>query len=239
MNAEAKEKALRRVRALRAKTLENGATEAEALAAFELAERIAQEHGLDEQDIKETVYVINEVTGMNRRACHNAWEGIQWFTRTVIYFDAGTIKVTGRPHEAEMAAYLFDVIDNVVTAETRRWAAAQDVAPMMRVRNAFATGMVLRLNDRLKEMARARAGAATAYGARLGEGSTAMVVTNEKAIKAWLRAEHGVRLHKVSSSEFGSRGGQDARDQGKAAGDRVNLNPGIGGGGKGPRLLGA
>lgn len=238
MDKESKDRAVRRIRALREKTTERGATEAEMESALALADRLMSEYGVTETEAAQPPdYVANEEASRNRAAGFAA-NAVGRFTGTFIYVKDGTRSrvrvVNGRPCDVEIASYLLDLIDGAMTravAEFKRERAAAGLPWSRAEVNTFMLGMVANISERLDELGRAR----RRNVAALGTAALVPVADQQAAIKKWT----GIEFQRTRSG-FGNRGGSNALGAGRAAGSRVNLNPGIGaGGGKAVRLIGA
>ena len=153
-----------KIDALRAKTRAAGCTEAEAIAAAELAARLMADHGLSEADM-----AMDEAVGVGEtiRATWRTKLGcaIAVCTNCASFIDDRgvrntTIVFTGRAPGPEIAVYLRDVCIRAVEAELRRFKAGtfyrrrRSAATRRQAAADFADGMVDRLTRRLYEMFR-------------------------------------------------------------------------------------
>ncbi len=153
-----------KIAALRAKTSAAGCTEAEALAAAELAARLMREHGLSEADM-----VMGEASAPERttkatwRTKLSAAIGICTNTAGILLVDpdgGNTMLFVGREPGPEIALYLRDVCTRAVTEEQRRFKAGEfyrrrRTAKTKRQASAdFVEGLVERLVRRLFELFR-------------------------------------------------------------------------------------
>ena len=111
-----------RIAALRAKTLAAGCTEAEALAAAEVAARIMAEYGLKDLDVEIGAARAAEKTVKATWRTHIA-ASVQHVTNTagVHLIGAGEIEFVGRDPWPEVAAYLYSVLVRAVDRETARF----------------------------------------------------------------------------------------------------------------------
>lgn len=141
--------------------------------------------------------------------------------KTVVFF--------GMPSDAEVAAYLFDLISNAIVAEIEVYKAGTDyqreIGAGVNGRTAitsFVAGMEARINERLDEMRAQRHQAVQEATGR------ALVVVKETQIKEDFAAT-GIKLTRGGGSYRG-RGSASANASGRAAGGRVSLSRGVGAG---------
>ena len=239
-NTEAHREAIaRRVRGLLAKTVENGCTEDEALAAATKARAIMDAHRLSQSDLEiEAEPIADEwlTRGSDLKltpADHALWGidkycGVKtWFQKRWVSAKNGHVRyvrMLGLKSDVEMATYLYRLIENAIANASQDYDRLHgpEATPheTLRRNTSFRVGMARRLNARLTEMA-----AALDSTAKTGSG-TALVVVKSHAVDAAF-AKTGVRLS-------GTLSGPRARDQaaymaGGLAGDRVNLNRPVGG----------
>ena|GEM_PF-4841054 len=115
----AKENLLRRLKALLAKTVENGASEAEAMSALAKAQEIMQAHGLSQEAIEAEAFVEQLIE--KRAARKYAWHkdiayGVGCFTGTYPYMREGyQVVFAGRETATMFAGWLCDALDGFVT----------------------------------------------------------------------------------------------------------------------------
>ncbi len=149
-----------KIAALRAKTSNAGCTEAEALAAAELAARLMAEHGLSETEIEMVSASAEERTTRATWRGRVAW-AVSVATNTAAVFHPGTaFEFIGRTPGPEVAAYLYVVMTNAIVRRSRDF---RETAEYRRRRTTktrraaladFATGMEARLRIRLFELFR-------------------------------------------------------------------------------------
>lgn len=149
-----------KIAALRAKTSAAGCTEAEALAAAEMAARLMAEHGLSENDVDMVSASAEE------RTTRTTWRSdvarvVAHVTNTaVIRFPGSEVEFIGRDPGPEVAAYLYAVIVNAIIRasrdfkETSEYRRRRTTKTRRAALGDFATGMELRLRSRLIEMFR-------------------------------------------------------------------------------------
>lgn len=239
----------RRVRALLAKTVENGCTEQEALAAAQAARRIMDAHRLTQSDVQIEAEPIDDIR-IDRPTAHKlsavdlCATGISKYCGTKSWYEYRHGKrmwrVIGLRADTEMARYLYTMLASTIRIESDRFIRANPVEKLewktpaenahrtIKVKQSFSVGMARRINGRLHEMARAaEATAKTSTG-------TALVVVKDHAVGSYFDTL-GIKFS-------GSLGGPKARHEdayhaGREAGDRVNLSRPVGGAAQG-RLAG-
>jgi hypothetical protein len=230
-----------RIKALTEKTVANGCTEAEAMAAAEMVGRLLERYALtmDEIDVREARCVQVEVPigGRRRRPIDACVPAIArfcdckvWRARATPPADMEGDPDLGRPGhhyvffgfetDTAMAAYLFAVIDRAIHTETAAFRRANPRLRAVRLRQASASfqhGMAARVAERLDAMRRDREAAVRSQRAA----GTALMLVKHRVVEDAFR-ETNVRL--VSMAAIGARPIASAYHQGWAAGDRVNLN---------------
>jgi hypothetical protein len=249
------ERAKRLIRDLLNKTVENGATEAEALAAFEKANELMLQYDIsieDAQQVRDDTYgALKRQYGKGsarRRTWHEAIDlamPIATFTGTEVWRSPreGTVHYFGRKQDVELAHYLLDLCINTCESEWQafrqlhtlrnEYGISQGGDTSIRGRKSFLRGMIHRMSDRLYKLAAERQAAMAQT-----EKSRALVVVKQQVVAEKFRAykaQSGLRL--VSSGtqrRTYSHGANYAA--GQAAGDRVNFGTGVGQAGSAGRL---
>ena len=228
--SDSKDKITAKIRALLAKTVENGATEAEAIAASDMAARLMQQYDLAHVDVEAEVqaerYGARHRTpgGNHRKRPHEAilcakaigdfWDCKVWSRNksSVVFFGSVT--------DTEFAHDMLDMIVAAMEAEWagyyRNYAGAGNGRSM---RASFMAGMGTRIAERLREMKAARSAADKAH-----RGSTALVVVKGAVVTDKFAAycrQNNMNL----SRRYSNRTVRDthAFGAGKAAGGRVDL----------------
>lgn len=209
----------RKIVALRQKTVARGCTEAEALAAAEMAAALMREYGLTDGDV-----VMDEQTVLSRTKGHSPrdrlWNTLAFCTNTaaMLHDGAQTTRVfIGEEPGPSIAAYLYVVLDRSLDREI---AAFKD-GPLYRRRRTAATkrqavsdftvGLVRRLQERLRILF-----AETLSDEAFRRAVEARDVRHPDAQSVTPRAAKDVRFAEAWAS-------------GRAAGDGVNLAHGLGG----------
>ncbi len=229
-----------RLKALLAKTVENGCTEAEAMAAAQKAADLMAEHDLTYEtveDVKAERYSARTRPmngGLPRKNPHEArlvaprigglfscrgWSKAERGENMIVFF--GTEADTEAAHqlyaivrmamEAELAAYL----RSPGRRDRRRHG--------QRIRTDFMSQMAVRLDERLEDIATSREAACRKVAEETGR--ALVLVTKEQEVTARYAAyvaETGVQL-RARSGRSTVRSGTAAAAAGQAAGDRVDL----------------
>jgi hypothetical protein len=230
-----------RIKALTEKTVANGCTEAEAMAAADMVGRLLERYALsmDEIEIRTARCVQAEVPlgGRRRRPIDGCVPTIARFCDCKVWLaraaapDPEPPDVDPMRHgsryvffgfetDTALATYLFAVIERAISTET---AAFRQLNPRFRgvhLRQASASfqhGVVARVSERLDTMRRARDATVRAQRST----GTALIVAKSRVVEDAFR-ETDVRL--VSMNATGRRVITTAFRAGWVAGDRVNLN---------------
>ena len=230
-----------RIKALTEKTVANGCTEAEAMAAAQLVGRLLERYALnmDEIEIRTARCVQAEVPlgGSRRRPIDGCVPTIArfcdckvWLARAAAQDPASPDFDRARPGsryvffgfetDTVLATYLFAVIDRAVITETAAFKQLNPRFRGVRLRQASASfqhGVVARVSERLDAMHRARDAAVRAQRST----GTALILAKNRVVEDAFR-ETDVRL--MSMSAMGRRVITTAFRAGWAAGDRMNLN---------------
>jgi hypothetical protein len=234
-----------RIKALTEKTVANGCTEAEAMAAADMVGRLLERYALsmDEIEIRTARCVQAEVPigGSRRRPIDGCVPTIARFCDCKVWLARGVTPDPLAPDfepigsryvffgfetDTVLATYLFAVIDRAVTTETSAFRRSNPGLRGVHLRQASASfqhGVVARVSERLDAMHRARDSAVRAHGST----GTALAVAKHRVVEDAFR-ETDVRL--VSMGATGRRVITSAFVAGRAAGDRVNLNRPVPGG---------
>ena len=237
-----------RIKALTEKTVANGCTEAEALSAAEMVGRLLERYALsmDEIEIRSSRCVEREAPlgGKRRRPIDGCIVSIARFCDCKVWLAQATDeKGTGDGEatrgkcyvffgfetDADLATYLFSVIDRAIATETGNFKRAHPRLRSMRLRQAtagFQHGLVARVADRLDAMHVEREATVKAQRST----GTALILAKHQVVDEAFR-ETDVRL--VSMSAVGPQVDGRAYREGWAAGEKVNLSRPMKGEGKG------
>lgn len=168
-----------RIRALRSMTQAAGCTEAEALAAAEIAARLMAEAGLNEADLEMTSARAQEATvEATWRTRLSGAVGYVTNTAPILLPGSAEMEFVGRDPWPEVAAYLYAVLVGAVRREATAFKRSETYKRRRTVKTKraamadFTMAMVLRLRERLLELfaatldADARASAQSALALR-------------------------------------------------------------------------
>jgi hypothetical protein len=221
-----REKIAAKVRALRAKTVENGCTEAEAMAAAEKVAQLLAEYGLtvDEAEMRATPFARHDerhYDAVGERLSRIAdaiadLTGATWF-RSPGGVHPIEISFFGFEHEVDVARYLLEIcaraMRGAVAELEQRHALVRPIRRKMII-TPFLDGMADRLRGRIKALIPAK------------PTGTGLVVVRDQLIKAAL-ADAGIHITDMKGRS--SRRDDDAYRAGQRAADGVALNRGLGG----------
>lgn len=224
-----------RIKALTEKTVSNGCTEAEAMSAAEMVGRLLERYALsmDEIDVRATQCVQREVPagGQRRRPIDGCVPAIARFCDCKVWLDRAKALADGAPGEAqyaffgfepdaELAIYLFGVIDGAVDTELARFRRANRALAGTALRQAsvsFQHGMVARVAARLAALHEARE---ASVGAQRSTGTALTIVKHGVVEEAFRQTQ----LRLVSRTTTTRRPIDAAYRHGWSAGEEVNLN---------------
>ncbi|MEN0074211.1 MAG: DUF2786 domain-containing protein [Paracraurococcus sp.] len=222
-----------RIRALSARTVERGCSEAEALAAAAKVGELLEVYGLSmsEVSLREEACQQRRVTiaGPQRLALRWLYPPLLRFCECRGWTDGrADFVLFGLEPDVQMAEYLLRIADSALAFEESRYRASPDwhrsrATPQTRLRS-FRYGFADRLGQRLEAMTAEREAEAeqrrAAAAPAAASASTALVLAKEKKVEEGFRTL-GLRLKTVySTATVRDRG---AYGKGQAAGGRVGL----------------
>ena len=224
-----------RIRALSNKTVENGATEAEAMAAMAKVGELLELYNLNlsETFIAETDCIKKTLPYPTSLKSRPSWAYLSGHvanftgTRTWTSDHLRLFNFFGMPEDVELAIFLMEVIYRAIENETRRFTKSpsyQLCSNRRRATTSFKVGLAQRLAERLVKPVKA---AAASTG-------TALVVLKEQKVVDSYNAL-GMKLKPWKNSTRVRD--HHAYSAGRAAGDRVNLNRPLTSGGSHPGVL--
>jgi Protein of unknown function (DUF2786) len=235
-SASKREALIKRIRALQSKTLENGCTEQEALAATELAAKLIDKFGFDQSELEMKLEPLTEDTYLGP---YKTLQGSLFVAMaTASYCDVHMfrahngrrwiLKTFGRESDVAVANYLLNMFATAFMSEWREYCKSYSARTGQamtvergKLKKAFDLGMGNRLSKRLKEMKEARNKHIDPNSGRTGQD---LVVLKNAVVDE----EFAKRYKTKSRSTRGSPINADAYHAGQAAGDRVAINPGVG-----------
>lgn len=211
------------IRALKAKTTENGCTEEEAASAAAMVAAMLAKHNLTESEVE---LRENRFSRHRERTEDTVGDRLWKIADGVAYLvgckswkegDGRAINFFGFDHEVEVARYLFAVCAHAMRSERDRLHHANAILSASRRRMIivpFLDGMADSLRRRLKAMK-----------PPVPTGKGLVVLRGELIERAF--ADTGIKLDTVSARR--GRDFEPSYRKGVAAGERVALNPGLAG----------
>jgi hypothetical protein len=223
-----------RIRALLSKTVDRGCTEAEAIAAAEMAKRLMDEYQMNLSDLEIEQEGVTQETADKYKGGFDAQSrlamSIAAFCEVKTWRTNGRMVYFGLASDVEFAKWL------TVALESFCWIQADEYQMRQRMlgirtdwtdRRSFVQGCVSRLNERLTDEVRARRKTA-------GESTGRSLVVVKSQLIAREFAKTGITLRTGHRSDPGHRSG--AYGAGRAAGDRAGFGRPVSGGGQ--RMIG-
>jgi hypothetical protein len=212
---------LEKIRGLLAKTLDNGCTESEAMAALDKARAMMDAYAVSESELnltKEEKAIFRREPPGTKDPHRIKWRltyAVAQFCGCRAWRENRVLVFCGLPSDAQFATWLLDTLTAFVQAEIVKHLMEADPSKEDRraVINGFVLGCADRISQRLSELCeRSTAGATSS--------AKALVVVKGQAIQAKLD-ELGIRL----CAGGGSCGAFDdsSYQAGKAAGDRASF----------------
>jgi hypothetical protein len=238
MNDTKRQRILDKIRKLQTKTTTLGCTEAEALAAAQAVGRLLDDYGLTMSDVElqTTTCVEDSVLSpfvTNRHPIRYCLCALSGYCHTAYFFrqqpiddDRTTWRTAyyffGLPHDAEVAVYLTQVIMAALDREAgsfKRTPAYRQLASVHKreALKSFRYGMAQRISARLDEMKAARECDLQATGREL------VHIVGAVVSRAFAQAYPDLRTVRYHERPYDAT----AFHQGKAAGGRVGLHPGV------------
>jgi hypothetical protein len=225
-----------RIRALAARTVERGCSEAEALAAAAKVGELLEVYGLSmsEVELREEACIQRTLTFDDPRR-----QAMGWLFPALLRFTACRGWTVGRADyvifglepDVQMAEWLMHVIAQALAFEEARYRASPDYArsrvPPQSALRSFRLGFGDRIASRLDELAEHRKSSEQAARAQPGATGTALVLLKERKIEQEFK-QLGVRLRTVTRSAVVRDRG--AYGRGREAGGRVGLDRPVGAG---------
>jgi hypothetical protein len=226
------DKLMQRIRALREKTVDQGCTEQEAMAAAEKVAELLDRYGLSLSELdlrKQSCEGIGVETGRKRRGPIDDCMGtIARFFDCRVWgetADDGTLRYVffGLPGDVQAAVYLHDLVAATFTTETgtfqrEKFYRSLDSGQRRSATNSFQVGLAQGIIDKLNASRKARDSATS------GSAGRALVPVKQSIIDEELQ-RLGLSLRRVSSSRRTVI--SDAFDAGKKAGKKFEYRQGI------------
>ncbi len=172
---------INKVRAIMSKTIDNGCTEAEAMLALQMAEKLIEEHEISDEDLKlEGEKAIIEISNM-KDPQNVRWKICYWiskFTETYTYGHNKSVKFAGLKSDVDFAIWLTEALTNFVHAQLKNYMWSNGYqklrgAQRNGVINSFVIGCCSRINAKMKQMVDER---------KVTTNSNALVITKQSLI---------------------------------------------------------
>jgi len=234
----------KKIHALLSKTIENGCSEAEALMAAAKAGELMDHFNLSitDIDIKQTgcKKVEIELTTVIGGPLDGVMVALAAYCDSKVWFNrghkiyhgpitkGGTYNFFGLEPDADMAEYLYHIIDRALESSLKEFKKSDDYKFASRKKTAtksFGYAFASRLSIRLSEMKKERDAKLHEMQRDERTGRNLVLVKSEQVESEF--ADLGMKLsaRKRSTRNYDS----NAADAGRKAGDRVGLNPGVSG----------
>jgi hypothetical protein len=217
--------AVNRIRALLNKTIENGCTEEEAMAAAAKAGELMDKYGIEQSETQiKAEQCESGIHGAHRARPHpSQWcaKAIADYCACIVYHKTGTGQIIffGLPADVEVATYLMRVIEGAADRGYDAFKATRAVNHR-RTRNDFMLAYTARVSARIREMLKARHTETLVTTT----GQSLMVVKNAVVAEQW--GDH--KLRKAKTTTVATSGSLSAREAGMAAGNKVHLGTAVG-----------
>jgi hypothetical protein len=213
-----------KIKALLAKTTENGATEAEMMSALDKASAMMDAYGVSDEEVrltKEEAAILHADPPDLKDPHKIKWRltyAIGKFCNVAVFrsrHETG-LRCIGMPSDVQFAMWLLDSLADFVFAELYAHLIGC-LAPKSERRiitRSFVGGACDRITDRLLELIERSKQARTSNGREL-------IVIKDAAIKAYMK-DHNIRLH-TCCGPSSSNVNDGARQAGRSAGDRASF----------------
>ena len=231
MSDQTRKAVLKKLRAFAQRTVENGCTEAEAIAAAEAMQKLQHEYNmtLTDADILDAEYVTEKMQLGNQRMhpVVGAVMGVGIFTSTKMYKSGATLFIFGEKHKVDNAIYLISTIQSAMELEFLNYRGTEAYLREtwyhhgQTIRSSFMNGMAHRLYHRLLQMHKELMEQDVTVSQTTGN---SLVVMSDKALDDAFRKQNpnlrSGRRHTTSRSA-------NASAAGRSAADRVGLRSGV------------
>lgn len=224
-----REKLLAKARALMAKTMENGCSEAEAMSALAKARGMIDAYEISDAELQltkeEKAVFADSTSKLDKHGIRNGMAvAIARFTGCEVWRNAkGGLTFCGLRSDADFAHWLVESLAQCGQSELASYLASGSATVGNRrlLINGFVAGFVSRVSARINAMADESEAAS-----RVKSNGTALVVVKENAVKDAL-ASRGIKLRKGRRSS--RRMDYGSYNAGRAAGERASFGRPIGG----------
>lgn len=233
-DTQAASKIAARIKALLAKSVENGATEEEALAAMQKARELMDKYGVTAAALEAEADTIK---AENFR--RDGWgtfiikdrlaSNVALYTDCKVWFDfGGDYRILGSETDRQFCMWLLDSLDQFIRRACVEFIKTQSIrGKKWDHEKAFCIGAINRINARLAALIAERRKTVTTK-----DGRSLVVIKSDLVTKAF--ADLGIKLRQATGKVTYKR--NDAYQAGEAAGGKVNFNRPVNAG-KGVRAI--
>lgn len=224
--SDAREKLLAKIKALLAKTTENGCTEEEAMMALSKAQELMSSYEVTSDELREAQ---DEEAVLEKAVYKDLYGSRRWLAMAISRFtDTETFKTTGtkRYHttltfvglrsDVDLAVWLLETLGAFVDREVRAFTARtqfRDANHRHHSVSAFNMGAVSRISKRMDALSTRTQEARTTNG-------NALVLIKTVLIK---KKMEDFKIHQSRGTGPQMKGAADAFEEGQKAGDRASL----------------
>lgn len=231
MSDQTRKAVLKKLRAFAQRTVENGCTEAEAIAAAEAMQKLQHEYNmtLTDADILDAEYVTEKMQLGNQRMhpVVGAVMGVAIFTSTKMYKSGATLYIFGEKHKVDNAIYLISTIQSAMELEFLNYRGTEAYLREtwyhhgQTIRSSFMNGMAHRLYHRLLQMHKELMEQDVTVSPTTGN---SLVVLSDKALEeAFRRQNPNLRSGRRQTTSRSA----NASAAGRSAANRVGLRSGV------------
>ena len=231
MSDQTRKAVLKKLRAFAQRTVENGCTEAEAIAAAEAMQKLQHEYNmtLTDADILDAEYVTEKMQLGNQRMhpVVGAVMGVGIFTSTKMYKSGATLFIFGEKHKVDNAIYLISTIQSAMELEFLNYRGTEAYLREtwyhhgQTIRSSFMNGMAHRLYHRLLQMHKELMEQDVTVSPTTGN---SLVVLSDKALEeAFRRQNPNLRSGRRQTTSRSA----NASAAGRSAANRVGLRSGV------------
>jgi hypothetical protein len=225
-----REKLLAKIRALMAKTEENGCTMAEAMFALQKVQELRDSHQVDDDELRAPEAVTTARHSASDPIGCKTYLGVSIanFCQVRVWRQDGGFQFAGMPADIQLADFLLESLARYVQRELATFMLGQRAqgARRRQIMEGFIAGASKTISKRLDELTAASA-------SHQGQPGQALTIRTQALVDAYLADRGFVQTGRGTKRK---RVNGDARAAGQAAGERASFARPIGGATGGPRL---
>lgn len=231
MSEQTRKAVIKKLRAFAQRTVENGCTEAEAIAAAEAMQKLQHEYNmtLTDADILDAEYITEKMQLGNQRMhpVVGCVMGVAIFTSTKMYKAGATLYIFGEKHKVDNAIYLISTIQSAMELEFLNYRGTEAYLREtwyhhgQTIRSSFMNGMAHRLYHRLLQMHKELMQQDATVSQTTGN---SLVVMSDRALdEAFRKQNPNLRSGRRQTTSRSA----NASAAGRSAADRVGLRSGV------------